>query len=121
MLALDIGTSGTRAALFNERGDQIDGSFVSMENEEYTAFVSGNDVSVDALVSLVAAVLDRAVERTEELVSRVDYVAAHKWFNLAAMQGNKDATRMRVEIAAEMSKTEIAAAQRAARDWLTRH
>jgi len=28
---------------------------------------------------------------------------------------------MRVEIAAEMSKTEIAAAQRAARDWLTRH
>ena len=76
MLALDIGTSGARAALFNERGDQIDGSFVSMENEEYTAFVSGDDLSADALVTLVAAVLDRAVERAEELVSRVDYVAA---------------------------------------------
>ena len=50
-----------------------------------------------------------------------DLVAAHKWFNLAAMRGNSDAVRLRREIAEEMSQTEIAAAQRAARDWLTRH
>jgi len=48
----------------------------------------------------------------------IDYVTAHKWFNLAAMHGNKDAIRMRREIAAEMGAQEIAAAQRAARDWL---
>jgi uncharacterized protein len=48
----------------------------------------------------------------------VDYVTAHKWFNLAAMMGNKDAIRLRREIAAEMSEAEIAAAQRAARDWM---
>jgi TPR repeat protein len=48
----------------------------------------------------------------------IDYVTAHKWFNLAAMHGNKDAIRLRREIAAEMSAQEIAAAQRAARDWL---
>ena len=47
-----------------------------------------------------------------------DYVSAHKWFNLAAMRGNKDATRLRREIAQQMSESEIAAAQRAARDWL---
>ena len=47
----------------------------------------------------------------------VDLVAAHKWFNLAAMHGNEDAIRLRREIAAEMSQSEIAAAQRAARDW----
>ena len=47
-----------------------------------------------------------------------DYVSAHKWFNLAAMRGNKDATRLRREIAEQMSESEIAAAQRAARDWL---
>jgi len=46
-----------------------------------------------------------------------DFVAAHKWFNLAAMHGNEDAVRLRREIAAEMSQSEIAAAQRAARDW----
>jgi TPR repeat protein len=50
-----------------------------------------------------------------------DLVSAHKWFNLAAMRGNSEATRLRREIAGEMSAGEIAAAQRAARDWLTTH
>jgi TPR repeat protein len=50
-----------------------------------------------------------------------DLVAAHKWFNLAAMRGCKEAARLRREIAAEMSPVEIAAAQRAARDWLATH
>jgi uncharacterized protein len=48
----------------------------------------------------------------------VDLVSAHKWFNLAAMKGNSDAVRLRREIAEQMSDVEIAAAQRAARDWL---
>lgn len=50
-----------------------------------------------------------------------DLVLAHKWFNLAAMKGNGEAIRLRREIAEEMSAAEIAAAQRAARDWLTTH
>lgn len=49
-----------------------------------------------------------------------DYVSAHKWFNLAAMRGCADAIRLRREVAALMSHAEIAAAQRAARDWLGR-
>ena len=48
----------------------------------------------------------------------VDLVAAHKWFNLAAMKGNAEAVQQRREIAEQMSDREIAAAQRAARDWL---
>jgi uncharacterized protein len=48
----------------------------------------------------------------------IDLVIAHKWFNLAAMQGNTEAVRLRREIAAEMSDAEIGRAQRAARDWL---
>jgi TPR repeat protein len=48
----------------------------------------------------------------------IDYIAAHKWFNLAAMKGDQNAIRLRREIAAEMTDVEIAAAQRAARDWL---
>lgn len=51
----------------------------------------------------------------------IDYVSAHQWFNLAAMNGNKDAVRLRREIAAEMTADEIAAAQRAARDWMRMH
>ena len=51
----------------------------------------------------------------------VDYVSAHKWFNLAAMRGNADAIRLRREIADQMTEHEIAAAQRAARDWARVH
>ncbi len=51
----------------------------------------------------------------------VDLVSAHKWFNLAAVKGNADAIRLRREIADQMSEVEIAAAQRAARDWLSGH
>jgi len=48
----------------------------------------------------------------------VDLVTAHKWFNLAAVKGNVEAIRLRREVADQMSDAEIAAAQRAARDWL---
>ena len=47
-----------------------------------------------------------------------DYVSAHKWFNLASMRGNTAASRLRREVATQMTELEIAAAQRAARDWL---
>jgi uncharacterized protein len=48
----------------------------------------------------------------------IDFVTAHKWFNLAAMRGSADAIRLRREIADQMSEAEIAQAQRAARSWL---
>ena len=48
----------------------------------------------------------------------VDLISAHKWFNLAALKGNIAAIRLRREVADQMSEAEIAAAQRAARDWL---
>jgi uncharacterized protein len=49
----------------------------------------------------------------------VNLVAAHKWFNLAALKGRADAIAMRREIAEQMSDLEIAAAQREARAWMT--
>ncbi len=50
-----------------------------------------------------------------------DLVSAHKWFNIAAMKGSTDAARYRKEISGEMSRDEIAAAQRSAREWLAMH
>lgn len=50
-----------------------------------------------------------------------DLVAAHKWFNIAAMKGSTDAVRYRKEISVEMSRADIADAQRAAREWLALH
>ena len=48
----------------------------------------------------------------------VDYVAAHKWFNLAALKGVLQARSWREQISEEMSSDEIAEAQRQAREWL---
>lgn len=48
----------------------------------------------------------------------LDYVEAHKWFNLAAMRGLEAAKTYRRELSALMSSAEIACAQRAAREWL---
>ncbi len=50
----------------------------------------------------------------------VDLVSAHKWFNIAAMRGNQDAKRYRTEISLEMTKAQIAAAQKSAREWLSK-
>ena len=51
----------------------------------------------------------------------VNLVAAHKWFNLAALKGRTDAITMRREIAEMMADVEIATAQREARAWMTEH
>src|ERR1700745_2355533 len=51
----------------------------------------------------------------------VNLVAAHKWFNLAALKGRVDAIALRREVAEMMSEVEIAMAQREARAWMTTH
>ena len=51
----------------------------------------------------------------------MDLVAAHKWFNIAAIKGSDRAAALRTELAETMSKTEIAAALRDAREWMTMH
>jgi hypothetical protein len=51
----------------------------------------------------------------------VNLVAAHKWFNLAALKGCADGLRLRREVAELMSDVEIATAQREARAWMSAH
>jgi len=49
----------------------------------------------------------------------VDLVAAHKWFNLAALRGVEEAKSWRAQLAREMGPSQIAEAQRLAREWLS--
>jgi hypothetical protein len=48
----------------------------------------------------------------------VDLIEAHKWFNLAALNGSEEAMVCRAEISEEMTAREIAEAQKIARAWL---
>ncbi|MBX3568642.1 MAG: sel1 repeat family protein [Rhizobiaceae bacterium] len=50
-----------------------------------------------------------------------DVVAAHKWFNIAAIKGSARAAELRSELSATMTKAEIAQALRQAREWMTMH
>ena len=51
----------------------------------------------------------------------LDNVAAHKWFNLAALKGKSEAAEYRQELAAAMSKDELSDALQAAREWMKLH
>jgi uncharacterized protein len=48
-------------------------------------------------------------------------ITAHKWFNIAAIKGNEKAKSYRLELSQEMTASEIAEAQRQARQLLTVH
>lgn len=48
-----------------------------------------------------------------------DLIEAHKWFNLAAVDGHEEAAQCRADISDEMTAREIAEAQRQAREWLS--
>ncbi|KAF0113402.1 MAG: hypothetical protein FD163_737 [Hyphomonadaceae bacterium] len=52
--------------------------------------------------------------------AELDLVEAHKFFNLAALNGNQEAKLRRRELSEIMTENQISAAQRAARDWLNR-
>ena len=49
-----------------------------------------------------------------------DYVSAHMWFNLAAATGHDDARKARENVAARMTREQIAEAQARAREWANR-
>jgi hypothetical protein len=84
------------------------------------AIDQGNAIPVDA--SAIPDVLfERGLYWASGRSGVVNLVAAHKWFNLAALKGRTDAIQWRREVAEMMSEVEIAAAQREARAWITTH
>ncbi len=76
-----------------------------------TAHIGAAMASADALFQLgLQYSLGRDVD--------ADAVTAHKWFNLAALRGNQAAKEYRAEIAADMTRAQVAEAQKRAREWL---
>src|SRR6266849_4508728 len=91
VLALDIGTSGVRAALFDGRGDEIEGSHCALTNHEHAELGAGVDANADSLANFVTRAIDVAVARAESFVSRIDYVAASAFWH--SLVGVADAGR----------------------------
>ena len=81
-------------------------------------FETAVPVSADAIQNIL---FERGLYWASGRAGLVDLVAAHKWFNLAALKGRTEAAAMRREVAALMSEAEIVMAQRDARTWMMVH
>jgi TPR repeat protein len=46
-----------------------------------------------------------------------DFVQAHKWYNLATVNGDKPAAELRDALAKQMTPAQIAEAKNLAREW----
>ncbi|MEA3029122.1 MAG: uncharacterized protein QOG13_447 [Sphingomonadales bacterium] len=74
---------------------------------------------VDAAMGDVQALYELGVAYSTGIGGvEVDLVEAHKWFNLAALNGSGVAQECRADISEDMTAREIAEAQRQARAWL---
>lgn len=51
----------------------------------------------------------------------LNVVRAHMWYNLAGSQGSVEAAKFREEAALDMSREQVAEAQRLAQEWLDKH
>ena len=82
-------------------------------------------MSTDPRTSLSAELLDNPFQQGVLLSSgrsgHVNLIEAHMWFNIAAAGGDRATAEHRDELAREMTRQEVAAALRAARDWVTQH
>jgi TPR repeat protein len=76
---------------------------------------------VSASADLPGNPFERGIYLSAGRGGQVDLVEAQKWFNIAAANGDRSAAQHRDELAEEMSRQELAAALRAAREWITRH
>jgi uncharacterized protein len=72
----------------------------------------------DAAAGKVQALYELGVAYSTGSGVPMDLVEAHKWFNLAALNGSELAQECRADISEEMTAREIAEAQRQARAWL---
>src|ERR1700745_564650 len=95
------------------------------QNQKETKMFQGHidlDMATPVEASAIPDVLfERGLYWASGRSGVVNLVAAHKWFNLAALKGRADAIPMRREVAEMMSEIEIATAQREARAWMTPH
>ena len=74
---------------------------------------------IDAAMGDVQALYELGVAYSTGTAGvEIDFIEAHKWFNLAALKGNLAAQECRADIAEDMTAREIAEAQRQARAWL---
>ncbi len=88
LLALDIGTSGVRAALFDERGDEITGVGVRITSPGPTLLDSGT-IEAGVLLDRIGEAIDHVLDNIYEPGTRIDLIAVSCfWHSLVGVDSH---------------------------------
>ncbi|HEX5706669.1 MAG TPA: gluconokinase [Pyrinomonadaceae bacterium] len=93
VLALDVGTSSARAALFDSRAREVEGAGARVERGFVKSPEGGHEFDADELVETVARAVDAALARAPaEISARVETIAtACFWHSLVGTSDDGDA------------------------------
>jgi len=75
LLALDVGTSGVRAALFNEQGQECEGA-QAQNSRIFATFGDVEELDANDLIELIGRTLDQLFENAGPSIERVEFIAA---------------------------------------------
>lgn len=74
LLALDIGTSGVRATLFDERGEELPGTSVRIHSHDTTLLTTGR-IEADILLDLVTRTIDDVLVNIYDSSTRIQLIS----------------------------------------------
>ena len=74
LLALDIGTSGVRAALFDERGEELPGTSLRVNSHDTTLLTTGR-IEADILLDLVTRTIDDVLANIYDSSTRIEFIS----------------------------------------------
>lgn len=92
LLALDVGTSGVRASLFDERGREIDGATVRLQSRH---FISADlaQMDADSCFELIGETIDALFDKPIQTSLRIEFIAVSCfWHSLVGIDGKGSAT-----------------------------
>ena len=75
ILALDIGTSSVRAALYDGRGNVVSGSMVKTERTLEATDDGGAEIDAEMALKQIVETIDRVLEKSENPTADISHVA----------------------------------------------
>jgi gluconokinase len=90
-LALDVGTSGVRAALYDESGAEVPGTQARIRRTLSTTFDGGAELDAAEAVEQTARAIDEVLARSAHLEARIETVSiACFWHSLVGVDAKGD-------------------------------
>src|SRR5258708_7851063 len=74
LLAVDVGTSGVRAALFDEQGQECEGA-QAQNSRIFTTFGDVEELDANELIELIGRTIDQLFENAGPSIERVEFIA----------------------------------------------